>query len=148
MLSLQRSVGSLGVDGLTGITPGYAPQLDTASSIALDEDDKPLASPPLRDPLHPSPSPYPIEELQVRSQLSIHPSSSCNHGYTHILANPHPFAPTSYYYYPPPQPRPLSGDTLNFYSPPQVPSTDSLFGATNNNEYACRRFPNWSHCAT
>ena len=155
----QRSVGSLGVDSVAGSgapPPGYTSQRDTASSIAVINDDEEEVilknSPPptkmetpYRDPLQTLPSPYSIEDLRSRRQdqnprLSLH--QSCTHSqYT-------PGRSSSYY---PPQPqlqkleqqrdaRPLSCDALHFYSPPQILSTDNLFGATNEQARSSRPY--------
>jgi hypothetical protein len=153
----QQSVASLGVDSVAGSgapPPGYTSQRDTASSIAVINDDEedvilknsppppPSMESPYGDPLHTLPSPYSNEDLRVRSheqvqnpRLSLHPS--CTHKHTHTHSQCTPVRQTSYY---PPQPqlqqqqrdaRPLSCDALHFYSPPQILSTDNLFGATN-----------------
>ena len=167
----RLSVGSLGVDSLAGAPPpGYTSQQDTASPLAVvndDEGDGMLKSSPLppsmeyKDPLPTLPSPYSIEDLRVRNQTvheqdqiprhsSLHQNST--HGYTQTHSQNTPARSSSYFL---PQQqlqqqqhdvRPLSWDALHFYSPPQILSTDNLFGATNEQTrpyYRCSTEEHW-----
>ena len=169
----QLSVGSFGVDSLANGAPppGYTSQRDTASSIAVINDNEedgmlknsppppPMESPHSqrdRDPLPTLSSPYSIEDLRVRSQLSheqdqnprlsLHQSSTCTHGYTPTHSQCTPVRSSSYY---PPQQqqqrdaRPLSSDALHFYNPPQILSTDNVFGATNEQSRQCSTEEHW-----
>ena len=136
----RLSVGSFEVVSLAGSTappPGYTSQRDTASIVAVINDDeesvilKDLSPPPSKDSA-PLRSPYSNEDLRSHEQVQDqNPTlTSCTHGYSQCA----PVRSNSYY---PPQQqqqrdaRPLSSETLHFYNPLQVLSADNLFGATN-----------------